>query len=96
MSMAERHAPVQANERQEHTHAPEVTARPGSGKFIGTQKQDGTDASQRKDARQIYEGIIGSSGVQGARAVFGWVRNRFRRAEAVIGDYESGSVSAAR
>jgi hypothetical protein len=30
----------------------------GKGKFIGTHKEDGTDAEQREDARRIYQEII--------------------------------------
>lgn len=35
-----------------------VKVLPGKGKFIGTEKEDGTDAEQRQDARQVYSRII--------------------------------------
>jgi hypothetical protein len=59
-------------------HGSEITAQAGRDKFIDTQKQEGTDAEQRADARTVYEGIIGGSGVQGAGAAWGRIRNRFR------------------
>jgi hypothetical protein len=61
-----------------------VTARAGKGEFIGTQKQDGTDAEQRADARKVYGGLIEGSGVRGARAAWQRIRNRFRRLDSVV------------
>jgi hypothetical protein len=39
-------------------HDAGVKVLPGKGKFIGTEKEDGTDAEQREDARRIYRDII--------------------------------------
>jgi hypothetical protein len=61
-----------------------VTARAGRGEFIGTQKQDGTDAEQRADARKVYGGLIEGSGVRGARAAWRRIRNRFRGLDSVV------------
>ncbi len=38
----------------------------GSGEFIGTTKQDGTDREQRDDARQAYDRVIHDAAVSGA------------------------------
>jgi hypothetical protein len=38
----------------------------GSGEFIGTTKEDGTDREQRDDARQAYDKVIHDAAVSGA------------------------------
>jgi hypothetical protein len=58
---------------------------PGKGKFIGTEKEDGTDAEQREDARRIYQRIIDRAVTAGKlRGDFSskWddLRDRWRRA----------------
>jgi hypothetical protein len=54
-----------------------ITAQQGDAEFIGTNKQDGTDAEQRADANLAYEGIIASSGVPGAQAVWARVHDNY-------------------
>ena len=41
----------------------------GAGEFLGTTKEDGTDAEQRKDAQRVYEEAIGSAAGSGGRDV---------------------------
>ena len=60
-----------------------VQTRQGRGEFIGTQKQDGSDAEQRADARQSYERVIAESRTRGATAAWRSIRDRFRRPDTV-------------
>jgi NADH:ubiquinone oxidoreductase subunit len=53
--------------------------REGRGEFIGTQKEDGTDAEQRADARTVYEGIIEGSRIPRDGAAWGRIHHRVRR-----------------
>jgi hypothetical protein len=61
-----------------------VQVLPGKGKFIGTQKEDGTDAEQREDARRIYADIIERAVTAGKlrgdfRTKWDDLRDRWRR-----------------
>jgi hypothetical protein len=42
-----------------------VAVHPGNGSFIGTVKEDGTDAEQREDARKVYQETIERVGTAG-------------------------------
>lgn len=55
----------------------------GEGEFLGTQKQDGSEDEQRADARKVYEGVIGGSGLQGVAAKWQSLRDRYAPARAV-------------
>lgn len=59
---------------------------PGRGEFIGTEKQDGTDAEQRADARRIYEELIGKHGGEGVSAKWQGLRDRYAEADKVGDD----------
>jgi hypothetical protein len=62
------------------SYGSQLRVRNGKGEFIGTQKQDGTDAEQRADARRAYRDIIGAAeerGVGGARRVWKRLYNRY-------------------
>jgi hypothetical protein len=62
------------------SYGSQLRVRNGQGEFIGTQKQDGTDAEQRADARRAYRDIIGAAeerGVGGARRVWRRLYNRY-------------------
>ena len=54
-----------------------VEAHLGKGEFLGTHKEDGTDAEQRADARQIYEAIIGGSGHPDSAAIWQGIRDAY-------------------
>ena len=55
----------------------EIDAREGRAEFLGTQRDTGSDRSQRDDARRTYEGIIERSPVQGAEAIWQGVHHRW-------------------
>jgi hypothetical protein len=62
------------------SYGSQLRVRNGKGEFIGTTKQDGTDAEQRADARRAYRDIIGAAeerGVGGARRVWKRLYNRY-------------------
>ena len=55
----------------------------GAGEFLGTTKEDGTDAEQRADAQRVYEEAIGSAAGSGGRdvgAIWKDVRDHWRTA----------------
>lgn len=66
----------------------------GSGEFIGTTKQDGTDREQRDDARRQYERVIHEIAVSGAvegqdiGATWNAIRDRWSQSEARAGQSE--------
>jgi len=55
----------------------DITSHVGKGEFLGTTKEDGTDAEQRADARKIYESQIGKFGDQGAHAKWAGIRHSY-------------------
>jgi hypothetical protein len=61
-----------------NNYGAEIKAYLGRGEFIGSQKENGSDAEQQ-DARQVYAGEIKGSGVRGARAARGRIHHRLRR-----------------
>jgi hypothetical protein len=52
----------------------------GRAKFLGTQKQDGTDRQQQDRSRSVYEKIIAESPVQGSAEVWQGIRARWGKA----------------
>jgi hypothetical protein len=46
-------------------------------KFLGTEKQDGTDREPRDDARRVYEEGIAESPVQGSAEIWQGIRDRW-------------------
>jgi hypothetical protein len=47
-----------------HYGSDDPETRIGKGKFIGTERQGGTDEEQRADARTIYSRLVGSLGAK--------------------------------
>jgi hypothetical protein len=68
-----KHAVAQAAQRYGAT----VDTERGHSEFIGTQKQDGTDAEQRADAVAEYGRRIAGSGVPGAQALWERIHNAY-------------------
>lgn len=58
-------------------HGSEVEVHRGHGQFIGTEKSDGSDRSQRDSARQVFESVINQSPVKNGKAIWEGVRDRW-------------------
>ena len=63
--------------RAAERYGEQPTFQRGRGEFIGTEKQDGTDAEQRADAGSIYSRVIQESGVPGAAALWERLHNTY-------------------
>jgi hypothetical protein len=75
--------PNTAEERNDDT----IQVRRGRAEFIGTDKQDGSDAEQRADARRAYEKAVSGFPVSGASKLWQGLHHRWAKA--------AGSLSAA-
>jgi hypothetical protein len=77
---------VDAVAKNAKRHSSPVTSDAGRAEFIGTTKQDGTDAEQRADAQQAYEGIIAGAGVPGADAIWQRIHSTYGKTLHEVGD----------
>jgi hypothetical protein len=79
---------IEAIKKGADRYGSEVQYRFGRGKFIGTEKEDGTEREQRDSARNIYQTLIDQSPVQGSRELWGRVHDRW--GEALATTYREG------
>jgi hypothetical protein len=65
----------------------EVKVRRGRGAFLGTHKEDGSDADQRDDARAEYSRLLAQSGDDGIARTWKGIRDRYgRQADETVSD----------
>jgi hypothetical protein len=75
---ADNHAAVEHVMKTAESYGVETISTKGTGEFIGTRKEDGTDREQRDDARREYERIIRQAGAGGSHPDIEKVWNDYR------------------
>jgi hypothetical protein len=74
---------VDAVKRAADRYGEQPAVQGGRAEFIGTEKQDGTDAEQRADARAVYSRVIQESGVPGIASLGERLRDTYGQAAPV-------------